>query len=53
MRLGKGDQALRELEIARSARSFNLMYIGVDPLFDPLRKLPRFQELLRAIGLAG
>jgi tetratricopeptide (TPR) repeat protein len=51
MHLGKPDEALDELEQAVKARVFNVMYLGVDPVFDPLRTRPRFQELLRQVGL--
>jgi TolB-like protein/DNA-binding winged helix-turn-helix (wHTH) protein/Tfp pilus assembly protein PilF len=50
-RLGETDPTLEWLEKAYDARPFFLPFIGVEPLFDPMRSQPRFQELLRRIGL--
>jgi DNA-binding winged helix-turn-helix (wHTH) protein/Flp pilus assembly protein TadD len=44
--LGRYDEALDLLEPARAARAGLLVYLGVEPLFDRLRGLPRFQRLL-------
>jgi len=51
--LGDNEQALASLEEVRAGedRSAWLLWSGVDPKFDPLRSDPRFQELLRRIGL--
>ena len=46
------EQALIALERALEARSSILVWLKVDPLFDPLRQEPRFQELLRAVRLS-
>jgi TolB-like protein/DNA-binding winged helix-turn-helix (wHTH) protein/Flp pilus assembly protein TadD len=51
--LGDNDQALSWLEKAYQERSDFLLVLKVDPLFDPLRPDPRFQQLLRRIGLLG
>jgi DNA-binding winged helix-turn-helix (wHTH) protein/Tfp pilus assembly protein PilF len=51
MRLGKSEEALRELEIAVDARVFDIIYLRVNPLFDPVREQPRFREVLRRIGV--
>jgi DNA-binding winged helix-turn-helix (wHTH) protein/Tfp pilus assembly protein PilF len=51
MLLGEHDAALVELEAAADARSFNLIYLAVDPAFDPLRQRPEFQRLLTRLGL--
>jgi eukaryotic-like serine/threonine-protein kinase len=52
--LGLGDlqKALDLLEQAAEDRSFPVIYIGVEPKLDPLRKEPRFLRLLTLVGLA-
>jgi TolB-like protein/DNA-binding winged helix-turn-helix (wHTH) protein len=50
-RLGETDPTLEWLEKGYEARPFFLPFIGVEPLFDPMRSHPRFQKLLRRIGL--
>ena len=49
--LGDKDQAFACLEKAYELRDSGLVFLKVDPLFDPLRSDPRFQSLLRRIGL--
>lgn len=49
-RAGKVEEALEWLEKACDEKDSNMPYIRVDPIFDNLRKEPRFQELLRRIG---
>jgi TolB-like protein/Flp pilus assembly protein TadD len=51
---GRGDRdaALRELEAAHRDRSGWMVFLGVEPSFDPLRGDPRFVDLLRRIGHA-
>jgi tetratricopeptide (TPR) repeat protein len=52
---GLGDRA-RALELlgrAYEERDVWLTWLGVEPRFDGLRTEPRFQELLRDIGLGG
>ena len=49
--LGDNEQALAWLEKACDERSVWLIWLGVDPKFDPLREHPRFQDLLRRVGL--
>ena len=53
MLLGEYDPALHELEIAVNShpRPFNLIYVNVDPVFDPIRTRPKFQSLLRKLGI--
>jgi len=47
---GDNDRAIDWLEKAYEEHSPGLPYIGL-PLYDPLRSYPRFQDLLRRIGL--
>jgi len=49
--LGDKDQTFAWLEKAFQDRSFFLIWLKVEPLFDPLRDDSRFQDLLRRIGL--
>lgn len=49
--LGDLDQSLQWLEKAYNERSDCLPWAGVDLRLDPLRGNPRFQDLLRRIGL--
>jgi eukaryotic-like serine/threonine-protein kinase len=50
--LGEKEQALALLERAYAARDLQLQFLGVDPSFDGLHGEPRFQELLKQVGLA-
>lgn len=51
--LGLGDnaQALKYLNRAYEERSDELIFLGIDPLLDPLRSDPGFKDLLRRIGV--
>jgi TolB-like protein/DNA-binding winged helix-turn-helix (wHTH) protein len=49
--LGEKDQALFWLEKAYQERDGSLILLQVDPGNDPLRSDPRFQDLLRRMGL--
>jgi serine/threonine-protein kinase len=50
--LGEKEHALELLETAVDQRTTALIvYLGVDPVFDPLRRHPRFQALLERMGL--
>jgi DNA-binding winged helix-turn-helix (wHTH) protein/Tfp pilus assembly protein PilF len=53
--LGVGDkeEALADLEKAYSQHFGILTTLKVEPAFDPLRSDPRFQDLLRRVGLAN
>ncbi|SRR6266496_2994728 len=50
--IGDNEQALAILEKGYSQHSNVLRSLKVDPIFDPLRGDPRFQDLLRRVGLA-
>jgi len=50
-RLGDHDEALRWLQNAYDQHSDSLTMLKVDPVFDGLRSDPRFNKLLRDIGL--
>ena len=49
--LGSFEEALDWLEKAYEERVAYMVFIGVDPSFDPLRAHPRFQALLARVGL--
>ena len=49
--LGERDEALSWLERAHRERALHLVFLDVDPLFDELRDDPRFQDILRSMGL--
>lgn len=49
--MGNKEQAFIWLEKAYSQHA-NLTTLKVDPIYDPLRSDPRFQDLLRRVGLA-
>ena len=51
--LGELERAIAALEEAYAARVFRLRLVGYEPLFDPLRGDPRFQDLLERVGLSG
>jgi TolB-like protein/DNA-binding winged helix-turn-helix (wHTH) protein/Tfp pilus assembly protein PilF len=50
--MGDKDQAFTWLEKAYAQHSNAITTLKVDPVYDPLRDDPRFQNLLRRIGLA-
>jgi TolB-like protein/DNA-binding winged helix-turn-helix (wHTH) protein/Tfp pilus assembly protein PilF len=50
--VGNNGAALSSLEKAYQQRSNLLTALKVEPVYDPLRDDPRFQELLRHVGLA-
>jgi len=49
--LGDQDQAFAWLDKAYQDRSYFLIWLKVEPLFDSLRSDPRFEDLLRRVGL--
>ncbi len=50
--MGNKDQAFVWLEKAYVQHSNAMIPLKVDPIYDPLRGDPRFQDLLRRVGLA-
>jgi len=50
--MGNGDLALSCLEQAYEQHSSGLTTLKVDPVYDPLRGQPRFEDLLRRVGLS-
>ena len=50
--LGRTEDALERLEEATSSRATDLIWIGVRPVYDPLRGSPRFQAIEATVGLA-
>jgi TolB-like protein/Tfp pilus assembly protein PilF len=49
--LGDKDQTFHWLEKAFNEQDDRLIYLGVDPIADPLRGDPRFQQLMKRSGL--
>jgi serine/threonine-protein kinase len=49
--LGEKEQALDWLEKGYEDRNWWMPWLKVEPRFDPLRSEPRFQELVRRVGL--
>ena len=49
--LGEKSTALDMLEQAYQEHNDRLVYLGVDPIADPLRSEPRFTQLLHKIGI--
>jgi len=49
--LGDLNQSLRFLHKAYEEKSDRLVYLGVDPIADPLRGSPQFQSLMKQAGL--
>lgn len=50
--LGDKTKAFEWLEDAYRAHDVGLVYLKIDPCLDPLRSDPRFDDLLRRVGLA-
>ena len=51
--LGDKEGALASLERAYAAHDLQLQYLKVEPRYDSLRSDPRFQDLLRRVGLTS
>jgi tetratricopeptide (TPR) repeat protein len=50
-RAGDEERALDYLEKAYDAHDPNVPYLAIDPIFDFMRSNPRFQALVRKLGL--
>ncbi|MBS1789299.1 MAG: protein kinase [Acidobacteria bacterium] len=50
-RLGETDLALAALEKGLAEKDGGMVELKVEPLFEPLHKLPKFDDLLKRIGL--
>jgi tetratricopeptide (TPR) repeat protein len=51
--LGEFEMALDWLQKGLEERSYWMVFLKVDPVYDPIRSHPRFAELLNFIGLAS
>ena len=49
--MGEPAAALKWLERAISEQAPGVLYMKVDPAWDPVRSEPVFQELVRRVGL--
>jgi len=49
--LGEKEAAFKSLDQAYDERSIDLVLAKVDPRLDPLRDDPRFQELVKKVGI--
>ena len=49
--LNDHEQALQWLRKIYDEHSDHILSLGVEPVYDPLRADPRFQEMLRGVGL--
>jgi len=49
--LGDKQEAFKWLEDAYKAHDVGLIYLKIDPCLDPLRSDPRFDDLMRRVGL--
>jgi tetratricopeptide (TPR) repeat protein len=49
--LGEKDKTIERIRLGAAGREPETVFLGIDPCYDPLRSDPRFQEILRQIGL--
>lgn len=49
--IGEHERALAELEAGLKSRPYQIIYTAADPAFAPLRSNPRFQQVVRGLGL--
>jgi len=50
-KLGDRERAIASLERAYAAHSSDMLFVNAEPCFDPLRGDPRFQAIIRRLGL--
>jgi len=53
IQLGETDAAFKWLDVAYEERSSGLVSIKVEPAYDPIRSDPRFEALLKKMGLGS
>lgn len=51
LKLGRREEALKELEAAAISRPFHSIYLAVDPAYSTFWREPRFQSVLKKLGL--
>ena len=51
MRLGETEETLSALEQARDRHDFLIIWVAAEPVFSKLRGNPRFEKILRSLGL--
>ena len=51
MLLGRHEQALKDLKVAVDLKIGDVIYLKVEPVFDPVRSHPEFLRLLKTVGL--
>ncbi|MGC9970058.1 MAG: hypothetical protein ABSE56_05660 [Bryobacteraceae bacterium] len=51
--LGERKQGIESLRQAADAHDTDVTFMGVDPVFDPLRGEPEFRALCARLGSAG
>ncbi len=51
MLLGRHDEAIKELTVAVDAGLTDIIFLKVDPVFDPIRSDPAFRSILRTVRL--
>jgi serine/threonine-protein kinase len=49
--IGDKEKCLRAMEKARAAKIFTMPFVAVDPLWEPVRSEPAFQDILRRMNL--
>jgi hypothetical protein len=50
-KLGDADNSIRYLERAFTEHSSDLVFLNTEAYFDPVRSDPRFQAMVRRVGL--